>query len=100
MKPGSVKKWRDAVYYHYYEYPQPHRVAAHFGIRTAKYKLIRFYHPEAYWELYDLENDKSEMKNLYGDPKYAAITEKLKKQLKETATHYKDQEAVALMGTN
>lgn len=98
MKPGSVKNWRDAVYYHYYEYPQPHRVAAHFGIRTKKYKLIRFYHPEAFWELYDMENDKSEMKNLYGDPKYAAITEKLKQQLKETATHFKDQEAVALIG--
>jgi arylsulfatase A-like enzyme len=99
MKPGSVKNWRDVLYYHYYEYPWAHRVAKHFGIRTARYKLIRFYHPEAYWELYDLENDKSEMKNLYGDPTYAAITEKLKKQLMETATHFKDQEAVALMGS-
>jgi arylsulfatase A-like enzyme len=100
MKPGSVKNWRDALYYHYYEYPEPHRVAKHFGIRTSRYKLIRFYHPEAYWELYDLQKDKAEMKNLYGDPAYATIAEKLKKQLKETAIHFKDQQAVELMGTN
>jgi arylsulfatase A-like enzyme len=72
-------------------------VAKHFGIRTSRYKLIRFYHPEAYWELYDLQKDKAEMKNLYGDPAYSAIAEKLKKQLKETAMHFKDQEALTLI---
>jgi arylsulfatase A-like enzyme len=96
-KPGSIKKWRDALYYHYYEYPQPHRVAKHFGIRTSKYKLIRFYYPEEAWELYDMENDKMEMKNLANDPKYKKVVEDLKKQLKETAAYFKDQEALGLM---
>ncbi|HLO80733.1 MAG TPA: sulfatase [Chitinophagaceae bacterium] len=96
-KPGSVKTWRDVVYYHYYEYPEPHRVARHFGIRTSRYKLIRFYYPDQAWELYDLENDKMEMKNLINDPKYKKIAETLKQQLKETAAHFKDQQALTLM---
>lgn len=40
---NKMINWRDHVYYHYYEYPQPHRVMPHFGIRTSKYKLVRFY---------------------------------------------------------
>ena len=35
--------WRKGVYYHYYEYPGEHQVYRHFGIRTNRYKLIRFY---------------------------------------------------------
>jgi arylsulfatase A-like enzyme len=85
------------LYYHYYEYPEPHRVAKHFGIRTSRYKLIRFYYPDQTWELYDLDNDKMEMKNLSHDPKYKKVFESLKKQLKETAIHFKDQEAAGLM---
>jgi arylsulfatase A-like enzyme len=97
LKPGSVKNWRDVLYYHYYEYPVPHRVASHFGIRTSKYKLIRFYHPEKNWELFDMENDKMEMKNLINDPKYKQVLAELKIKLKETATHFKDDKALTLM---
>jgi arylsulfatase A-like enzyme len=97
-KPGSIKKWRDVLYYHYYEYPEPHRVAKHFGIRTAKYKLIRFYDPEEAWELFDMENDKMEMRNLISDPKYKTVVEDLKKKLRETAEYFKDQQALTLMG--
>jgi len=34
------------------------------------------------WELYDLEEDSSEMNNLYSDPKYDALVEELKEKLK------------------
>jgi arylsulfatase A-like enzyme len=95
--PGSVKNWRNALYYHYYEYPVPHRVAKHFGIRTAKYKLIRFYYPDEAWELFDMENDKMEMHNLINDPKYTQVVRDLKKQLKETAAYFKDEQAITLM---
>ena len=37
------KKWRDAIYYHYYEFPAEHMVKRHYGIRTSRYKLIHFY---------------------------------------------------------
>jgi arylsulfatase A-like enzyme len=97
-KPGQTKHWRDVLYYHYYEYPLSHKVAKHFGIRTTRYKLIRFYDPVQSWELYDLEKDKNEMKNVSGDPKYKEVEEKLKRQLKETAEYYKDEEAIKLLG--
>jgi len=89
--------WRSSVYYHYYEYPQPHKVPAHFGIRTMKYKLIRFYGPFDAWELYDLESDSSEMKNVYGKPGYEKITADLMKELIAIANLYKDEEAVQIV---
>ncbi len=35
---------RDAVYYHYYEYPSIHMVKRHYGIVTKEYKLVHFYY--------------------------------------------------------
>ena len=34
------------------------------------------------WELFDLENDKNEMQNLYGNPGYEKITTNLKQKIK------------------
>src|SRR5690625_2168299 len=49
--------WRDALYYHYYEFPNEHMVKRHYGIRTDRYKLIHFYNDIDEWELYDLQED-------------------------------------------
>ncbi len=38
-----VKKWRESLYYHYYDYPTFHLVRKHDGVRTTQYKLIHFY---------------------------------------------------------
>lgn len=89
--------WRKAVYYHYYEYPDEHRVMPHFGIRTKRYKLIRFYGDGDFWELFDLEKDPMEMKNLHGQPKYQKLTETLKENLKALIEEYDDQEAMKKM---
>ena len=62
------------MYYHYYEYPQPHHVYPHFGVRTERYVLVRFYGPGDFWELYDLEKDIHEVKNIYGEAGYEKIT--------------------------
>jgi len=76
--------WRDAMYYHYYEYaPGGHLVRPHYGIRTARYKLMHFYAGLDAWELYDLEKDPHELKNVYGDPAYEEITRDLKAQMKK-----------------
>lgn len=75
------EKFRDAVYYHYYEYPGEHSVMRHFGIRTDRYKLIRFYGEKNFWELYDLKSDPNEMKNIYSaksqEKNIAELTQKL-----------------------
>ncbi len=99
-KKPLVKPWRNALYYHYYEYPEPHHVSPHFGVRTQQYKLIRFYGPADTWELYDLKKDSKEMKNLFGDPAYAKIISDLQKQLVQLATQFKDQEALDMLQKN
>lgn len=90
-------KWRKSVYYHYYEYPEPHRVAPHFGIRTERHKLIRFYGPVDSWELYDLQIDPDEMINLYGKKGMSRLTRKLTSTLKDNIVHYRDAEALKLV---
>lgn len=93
----SDQDWRKAMYYHYYEYPRPHNVAPHFGIRTMRYKLIRFYGPFDAWELFDLNNDKTESNNLYGKPEFDTITLQLKLDLVKLAKEYKDDLAVGIL---
>ena len=60
--------WRKSLYYHFYEYPAEHMVKRHYGVRTERYKLIHFYNDIDEWELYDLQEDPTEMHNLYGQP--------------------------------
>ncbi|MEO7317344.1 MAG: sulfatase [Ginsengibacter sp.] len=89
---------RDALYYHYYEKGE-HNVSPHFGIRTTRYKLIRFYDKVNSWELYDLKTDTHEVNNIYGQKKYAKITAILKKQLKGLIDTYEDTEAKKIFET-
>ena len=84
------ESWRDALYYHYYEYPGIHMVKRHYGIRTKRYKLIRFYYDVEAWELYDLENDPSEMTNVYNHPDYADVQTTLHKKLEALREYYQD----------
>lgn len=86
----APENWREAVYYHYYEYPSWHMVKRHYGIRTHRYKLIHFYNDIDEWELYDLREDPHEMHNRYHDAAYQEIAEQLKSQLQALQTKYKD----------
>ncbi|MFC0539093.1 sulfatase [Pelagicoccus mobilis] len=88
---GQTDQWtRDAVYYHYYEYPSVHMVKRHYGIATKQYKLIHFYYDVDEWELYDLEKDPTEMNSVYGDPEYAAVQEDMYRKLSEVRVYYRD----------
>jgi uncharacterized sulfatase len=71
------KNFRDALYYHYYDYPSFHMVKKHYGVRTNRYKLIHFYDDVDVWEMYDLIKDPNEMVNLYNKPEYSAIKSSL-----------------------
>ncbi len=86
-------KWkRDAVYYHYYEYPAEHMVMRHYGVVSKDYKLIHFYYDVDYWELYDRKKDPQEMKSVYSDPAYSEIVKEYKTKLAELRIKYKDSE--------
>ena len=88
---------RKSTYYHYYEYPAEHSVQTHFGIRTDRYKLIRFYADGEYWELYDLKKDPNELQNLAGKPAYQAIQKQLLNDLKKLIQQYEDVEAAEIL---
>jgi arylsulfatase A-like enzyme len=94
---GGAPGWRKAMYYHYYEFPQPHHVYPHFGVRTERYKLARFYAPSDSWELYDLVTDPHEVHNLYGRVEYSALIKSLKVQLRDLIRQYKDVEAEKIL---
>ncbi len=87
---GETGEWRDAVYYTYYEYPSVHMVKRHYGVATDRYKLMHFYYDIDEWEMYDLETDPMEMKNIYEDPSYADVREMLHKRLEELREYYGD----------
>ena len=91
---GQSTLWRDAIYYHYYEYPSVHMVKRHYGVRTERYKLIHFYYDVDEWEMYDLEKDPHEMKSVYNDPSYAEVRAKLEIRLKELREKYKDTDEI------
>ncbi|MDP4624540.1 MAG: sulfatase [Akkermansiaceae bacterium] len=114
----SIPDWRTATYYRYWMHLMHHDNPAHFGIRTADYKLIFYYglpfsmedmgkptmwwkkdisfkieQTPAAWELYDLKNDPQETRNVYGNPEYKEIVAKLKKQLRDTRAELNETDA-------
>jgi arylsulfatase A-like enzyme len=94
LKGRQKGNLHDALYYHFYE-NQEHKVAKHIGVRTDRYKLIFFYENNE-WELYDLQEDKTEMNNVYDSPAYKSVREKLKTQLLRLKQEYKDPVNVAI----
>jgi len=93
LEGEEVPDWRDAMYYRYWMHGNGARRPAHYGIRTERYKLIFFYGlpldqtnnepTEPGWELYDLQKDPRELDNVYGDPEYAEVVDRLKERLLE-----------------
>lgn len=78
LKGNTPEDWRKSLYYHYYEYPVPHRVRPHYGVITDRYKLIHYYKPDVDdWELLDREKDPNETKSFYNDPAYADVRKEL-----------------------
>lgn len=93
---GEKDKWdRDAVYYHYYEYPAEHAVKRHYGIATKDYKLIHFYFDVDEWELYDRKKDTLEINNVYDDPTYAPVVKEMKQKLIDIRKKYKDSDSLS-----
>ena len=87
---GHGKWTRDAVYYHYYEYPAEHMVNRHYAIVTKNYKLIHYYFVEDQWELIDRRKDPQELRNVYNDPAYVKVKEDLHARLDQLRKKYKD----------
>ncbi len=70
---GDETNWRDRIFYEYYwEYDFP-MTPTTFGVRTDKYKYIRYHGIWDRNEFYDLENDPDEMYNLIDKPELQPV---------------------------
>ena len=86
--------WPESFYYRYWEHDDgSHHVGAHYGVRTRRHKLIRYYGEgfglpgasdrtlPAEWELFDLEQDPCELRSVHADPAYADVRRELEAEL-------------------
>jgi N-acetylglucosamine-6-sulfatase len=81
LAQGKEIPWRDALLYEYYwERNFPQTPAMH-AIRTDKYKYIHYYGIWDTDELYNLESDPHETKNLVRSPAHKQVLNKLNDQL-------------------
>ncbi|MCC6365036.1 MAG: sulfatase [Bryobacterales bacterium] len=109
LEGKAPRDWRTSMYYTYYEnswalhgkgkeamsdptfqYFTAHRVGPHRGVRGGRYKLIHYYSEGDYWELFDLEKDPDELRNVYSEASYAAVRDSLKKEMGRLKRYYRD----------
>jgi arylsulfatase A-like enzyme len=94
LRGETPRDWRDAVYYRYYHDPGHHDTRAHYGVRTARHKLIHYWKKQQ-WELFDLASDPHELENLYGRPGQEATTAELKATLARLRRELQDDDRFA-----
>jgi arylsulfatase A-like enzyme len=100
------KNWRQSFYYRYWMHNDgSHHVPAHYGVRTQRHKYIEFYNkalnmkgaqpPDSAteYELYDLQSDPREMKNLAHSPQHAKLRATMQAELRKLQQTYEDQPA-------
>jgi N-acetylglucosamine-6-sulfatase len=87
---GTPADWRSSVLVEFYTYenPFPHLLDMDYrALRTGRYKYIHWVqHPEQD-ELYDLESDSLELRNLAADPAFRSVKAELKTELGRRVLH-------------
>jgi arylsulfatase A-like enzyme len=94
LEGKTPNDWRKTMYYRYWMHLDgAHNTPACYGVRTPRYTLIYYYGkgmgmkgaknidqpPE--WELFDLQKDHQEMRNVYNEPAYAPVVRELQAEL-------------------
>ncbi|WP_343486697.1 sulfatase [Allomuricauda sp. d1] len=85
---GSQNDFKNAIYYHYYDFPAFHMVKKQYGVRTERYKLIHFYDDIDEWEFYDLQEDSKELHNAINDKRYKEVIATMHRKLDSLQNHY------------
>ncbi len=95
--------WRQSFYYRYWMHRFHHNVFAHYGVRTHRHKLIYYYadglghsgsvgeRHEPEWELFDLQEDPAELRNIVDRPDMAGTVTALKDELHRLQAEVGDQ---------
>lgn len=86
LKGTAGDDWRDTIYYQY-SGERTHRVAKHDGVRTGRYKLMRFPDTDE-WNLFDLVKDPKEMDSKHDDAGYAEVLGEMKEVYAERRAFY------------
>ena len=78
---GQDIPWRDRIFYEYYwEHEFPQTPTMH-GVRTDRYKYIRYHGVWDTNEFYDLANDPDERHNLIASPEHQETIKQLNHEL-------------------
>jgi arylsulfatase A-like enzyme len=78
---GEKTDWRERIFYEYYwEHEFPQTPTMH-GVRTDRYKYIRYHGIWDTNEFYDLQEDPYEMKNLIASPEHQPVIRQLNHDL-------------------
>ena len=78
---GQDIRWRDRIFYEYFwenNYPQTPTM---FGVRTERYKLIRYHGIWDTNEFFDLVEDPDEMNNLIANPEHQGLIQELSNEI-------------------
>jgi len=77
---GKVKNWRKEIFYEHHFHAN-HSIPINEGVRNQRWKYIRYLDPEPnYEELFDLDNDPAEERNLATNNQNARQLEKMRQR--------------------
>ncbi len=82
VRGSTPENWRDAFFYEHLTYPD--RIPSSEGIRTERYKYLRYVNRDpVHEELYDLKQDPAESKNLAGTSEHEELLQDMRKTWKQ-----------------
>ncbi|MDR8390916.1 sulfatase [Aliifodinibius sp. S!AR15-10] len=77
IKGQNPENWRTEFFYEHHSFPD--RIPRSEGVRTERYKYLRYLDSEPlYEELYDLQSDPTEKNNLANDANYSELLKKMR----------------------